>query len=259
MRVVTAHAFIQLPGLDASETVSLIHKLEAQGKTGDASVPAAAAESFDTMLTARDALQAATPAAAAEGKGTAVRDAHFAVQHAWGALERWLGGFTALDDDDDPRVPAAKKLYATLFGEGLGFINHKIEAEWPESDRKIAAVKHAHLAKSFTELGAPVFWTKVVAAHGLEGAAAHLTTATPAGGTPADQRVKMLAAQDAIREYVAHIIGTVKRSKPATQEAADELLRPLAEWPSHPHAAPASEPAPAAPPPAGLPAADKPV
>jgi hypothetical protein len=246
MRTLSAHEFIALPPLSAAETVSLILKLRAQVEPGGAPVPGAATDSYADMLTAGNALAAATPSAGSDGKGTAVREAHHAVQIAWGALERWLSGFTMLDDKDDPRVPQAKKLYGELFGEGLAFINHKVEVEWPETEAKLVAVKKAHLTSTFADLGGKVFWTKVQAAHGVEGDAAHLTTPTPKSEIVSDQATKMRAAQSAIRQYVAHVVGTVKPGKAATQEAADNLLRPLIEWPVRAARAPA-DPVPAPP------------
>ncbi len=147
-----------------------------------------------------------------------------------------------LDDGEDPRVPAAKKLHGDLFGEGLGFANAKVEVEWMQSDKKIAAVAKAHLTKQFEELGGKVFWKRVIAAHEAEGVAAHLTVATQTASGPSQHEAAQ-AAQEAIKEYVAAIIGTVRAKKAETQKVADALLLPLATWTSSPRAA-----APATPP-----------
>ncbi len=249
-RMLTAHGLITLPKLTADETVALIQRFIAQAS--ETRVPASATEPFDAMKQSGADLDQATRSKANAPKGADIRDAHIGVQRAWNVCEQWLGAFAALPDDADPRVPAAKKLYGMLFGEGLGFVNTRIEVEWAQSDRKIHAVADARLVKEFDALGGRVFWTNVTSAHEREGRVAHLTTATPDAGPEPNQLERMLAAQDAIREYVAHVIGTVRRSKPATQVVADALLRPLATWtdaastPAKPADAPAPPAAPTA-------------
>jgi hypothetical protein len=230
MRQLTAHAFITLPVMTAEETESLIRQLVAQtaGPNGT-QVPHAIDDTFVALQAAGKTLGAAAPAPA-DGAGSSVKDAHHGVQVAWSLTERWLGGFAGLDADDDPRVPAARKLYGVLFGEGLGFANAKVEVEYERSERKIAAVQKAHLAREFEALGGKVFWTKLLAAHAAEGQAAHLTTAAPLALAVMSQQDAKLAAQNAVREYVAAVIGTVRASKPATQTLADKLLLPLTEW-----------------------------
>ncbi len=228
MRSFSPQDFIQLPPLGEAGTLLLVEELEAAarkaGKLGSDAVGALA-----RLLETSEGLKRAILARERSGSSAdpRARAADRALDDVWGAFQSWLLGWTRLPDHAHPRVGDARRLYAGLFPKGLQFLTLDFKDEWTESQNRLDQILAHGLDQLIAELGGTPFLLEVSAAHRAYGDALHITGS---GSTPEpDSLVRRSLAEThlALREYIAQVAATVRRSETASVEVAARLLAPV--------------------------------
>jgi hypothetical protein len=136
--------------------------------------------------------------------------------------------FGALGDD-------AEKARMRLFGDGLEFVNWKVEKEWAIVHSKIAIIdtQEEGILPILQSLGAmPILehLRKVHATYGNTIGTTQVPEESPA------VREKRDALLESMRIYVVRVSASVEPDDPGTKERADALLRPLMQWRGNPSA-----------------------
>lgn len=243
-RSYTAHDFIQLPLLDANETIVVGKAIGAvAAKLGH--LPGSVADVLAELGTTTDALATEMKKnVTATDDPAAQRDADHAVDSAWSAFEHWLGGFTRLPADAGAEVAIAHRVYDRLFPNGLRFLTLRFRSEWAESERRLAIMREEKLDAEVAKLGGRAFLAELERAHAAYGAALHVTDPAPAPAEPRSVKITRMAAQNTLRTLIAEIASaSVRRHAPLAKDAADKLLAPITTWKPAAHAA-APAPAP---------------
>lgn len=235
LRSFRAQDFIQLPPLGEAGTLTLVEELEAA-----ASVEPRLASSLYAALGRLLEASADTKKyiAARERAGSAAdpraRAADRALDDAWGAFQSWLLGWTRLPDTAHPRIAEARTIYAALFPKGLQFLTLDFKDEWNESQQRLDHVTEARLDETLEALGGRPFLVTVARAHRAYGQALHIAPGPHAQPGDADDnepdapvRRALEATHLALREYVAHVAATVRRTDSASVGTAARLLEPL--------------------------------
>lgn len=123
---------------------------------------------------------------------------------------------------------------------GIGFISLVGRDEYTISATALGVLEGEQAARFRTLPGGPELLRDLRAVHDAYGAAFHITAAAPAAGPQSPLVAKAVAeAAAATREYVASVVGSVRRADPRTRALADRLLAPLAHYGRTP-AAPAA-------------------
>lgn len=220
--------FIHLPPLGEAGTLTLVDELEAAAKAAPR-LPPGVLGALGRLLETRGDLQRhiglrERAGSAADPKA---RAADRALDDAWAAMQTRLLGWTRLPDRAHPRVGDARDLYATLFPKGLQFLTLDFKDEWTESQKRLDVIAEHHLDQVVEALGGAAFLRTVARAHKVYGDALHIT-----GGEPdpdADVRRALAETHMALREYVAQVAATVRRSEQGSVDVAAALLAPLSE------------------------------
>jgi len=235
LRSFRAQDFIQLPPLGEAGTLTLVEELEAAA-TAEPKLPSPLYASMGRLLEA--SADTKQHIAARERAGSAAdpraRAADRALDDAWGAFQSWLLGWTRLPDKAHPGIGEARTIYASLFPKGLQFLTLDFKNEWNESQQRLDHITEARLDQTLDALGGKAFLVTVARAHRAYGQALHITPGPRARGGAADEsepdapvRRALEATHLALREYVAQVAATVRRSEPASVETAARLLEPL--------------------------------
>ncbi|APR82539.1 Hypothetical protein A7982_07888 [Minicystis rosea] len=177
--------------------------------------------------TLRDQVGLAGAPGSADNAATTLADRR--IDACWSALHDFLTAFGKLPD-----VPAAEEalaIKATIFPDGLKFILLTYELEWAESEARLQRIKAQGLDKRIEKLGGRIFLDALTDAHAAYGKVLGMTQVQPEGAaTPPSVREALNAFTDALRKYVAKVMGSVEDDEPETQALADALLAPLASW-----------------------------
>jgi len=224
-----AQDYIQLPPLGEAGTLTLLDELEAvAGATPK--LPSTLSAALGRLLASGTDLQ--KDIAAREKSGSAAdpkaRAADRALDDAWGAFQSWLLGWTRLPDKAHPLVADARALYAALFPKGLQFLTLDFKDEWNESQQRLDHVTEGHLDEIIDKLGGAPFLATLARCHRAYGEALNIMARR--GGAPEPDalvRRSLEATHMALREYVAHVAATVRRTDHASVERAAVLLLPL--------------------------------
>ena len=115
--------------------------------------------------------------------------------------------------------------------DGLSFISTIGRDEYTLSDRHLGVLE-GDLAARFRALpGGAALMTDLRATHDAYGKAFYITAAAPVAVAEAPGVGDAAAeAASATREYIAAVVGTVRRADPRTRALADRLLAPLANY-----------------------------
>jgi hypothetical protein len=228
MRSFSPQDFIQLPPLGEAGTLTLIDEIEAAaarvGKAGS-NVYGALARLLESGQGLKQAILARERSGSAADPRA--RAADRVLDDAWGAFQSWLLGWTRLPDNAHPRISDAKKVYLALFPKGLQFCTLDFKDEWTESQNRLDQMTAHGLDRLIDELGGQPFLAQLGRAHAAYGEALHITSS---GSTPEpDSLVRRALAetQMALREYVAQVAATVRRSDAASVDLAARLLAPI--------------------------------
>lgn len=223
--------FIHLPPLGEAGTLTLVEELAAVAHD-EPSLPAVVRTALAHLLGVADELK--KHIAARERAGSRAdpraRAADRALDDAWGAMQTWLLGWTRLPDDAHPRAADARALYASLFPKGLQFLMLDFKDEWTESQNRIDEIMRFKQDEVLDALGGRAFLDTVVRAHRAYGEALHIIGASGGGARPEPDmlvRRSLEATHMALREYVAQVAATVRRSEPGSMGLAELLLAPL--------------------------------
>lgn len=223
--------FIQLPPLGEAGTLTLVEELEASAKRVP-KLPAGVLAALASMLQEHGELK--KHIAVRERSGSAAdpraRAADRALDDAWGALQSWLLGWTRLPDKAHPLIADARGLYLALFPKGLQFLTLDFKDEWNESQQRLDHITEAKLDDVIDKLGGAPFLVTVARCHRAYGEALHITGPTDGKGAPepdAHVRRSLDATHLALRDYVAHVAATVRRTDNDSVILAALLLEPL--------------------------------
>ncbi|WP_053235387.1 hypothetical protein [Sandaracinus amylolyticus] len=234
-RSLTATDVVQLPTLSAEDAFTLVSQLLHQASRVPA--PASLEELVVELASRHSALQSQLVARRAkpgvDAKSAVESDRR--VDTAWSALRDWLSGWVKLGAAA-PRATEIAELDAFLFGDGLGFLGLRYEAQWAAAETRLAGLRARRNEELVRALGGGPFLDVLYAAQARYGEVLGVSGDAPAPPSDAKIRESRDAMLDALREYVVGVLGTVRRSRPVTAERADELLRPLAQWETPPRA-----------------------
>lgn len=207
-------------------------------ETADAALPAAVPE---RVIEALGDLETARPtlvdALRAGGVSTTLTPGQRALDTKMNAAWRCvrltyeLGEQHATALGDDALAERCVKGRARVLPQGIAFISLVGRDEYTMSDRSLGLLEGEQAALFRALPGGAALLREVRAVHDQYGEAFHITVAAPAGKpeTPGVARAVTDAAA-AAREYIAAVIGSVRRADPRTRALADRLLAPLAHY-----------------------------
>ncbi len=220
--------FIQLPMLGEAGTLTLVEELEGCAKKAP-KVPPGVMGALLRVLEATEGLK--KNIALRERTGSSAdpkaRAADRALDDAWGAFQSWLLGWTRLPDRAHPRITAARTLYAGLFPKGLQFLTLDFKDEWTESQNRLDQIARLRLDEVIDALGGGPFLATIARAHKAYGDALQITG--KGSGPEPDSLVRRSLDEVhlELREYVAQVAATVRRSDQSSVDVAAVLLAPL--------------------------------
>lgn len=221
--------FIHLPPLGEPGTLTLVDELTEVARSTP-KVPPLVTASLGRMLESVEDLkkQIALRERAGSRLDPRARAADRALDDAWGALQSWLLGWTRLPDDAHVSIPDARSLYQALFPKGLQFLTLDFKDEWTESQNRIDQIFQHRLDAVIAALGGQAFLDNLRHAHKVYGEALHITPGSTNQPDP-DQNVRraLETTHMALREYVAQVAATVRRSERDSVDLAAVLLAPL--------------------------------
>jgi hypothetical protein len=216
--------------LGEAGTLTLIDELESAAKKASR-LPTGVYASLTRVLEATDTLK--KHIGMRERAGSAhdpkARAADRALDDAWGAFQSWLLGWTRLPDRAHTRVAEARTLYAGLFPKGLQFLTLDFKDEWTESQNRLDQIARLKLDEVIDALGGGPFLATIARAHKAYGDALQITG--KGSGPEPDSLVRRSLDEVhlALREYVAQVAATVRRTEQDSVDIAGVLLGPLSE------------------------------
>lgn len=225
-----AQDYIHLPPLGEAGTLTLIDELEAVANATPR-LPEGVAAALGRLLISCSDLQ--KHIAKRERSGSSAdpkaRAADRALDDAWGAFQSWLLGWTRLPDTAHPLVADARALYAALFPKGLQFLTLEFKDEWNESQQRLDHVSEARLDDVIDKLGGAAFLATLARCHHAYGEVLQITKPREGSAAEPDTLVRhsLEATHMVLREYVAHVAATVRRTENDSIETAAVLLLPL--------------------------------
>ncbi|CAN5924166.1 hypothetical protein BH11MYX4_BH11MYX4_16710 [soil metagenome] len=225
-----AQDFIQLPPLGEAGTLTLIDELEAAANAA-AWLPEGVTEALGLLVVAGVDLQKTI--AGREKAGSAAdpraRAADRALDDAWGAFQSWLLGWTRLPEKAHPLIADARALYMALFPKGLQFLTLEFKDEWNESQQRLDHLEEARLDEIVEQMGGGAFLMTLARCHRAYGDVLQITRPLNADAIEPDALVRRAldASHMALRDYVAQVAATVRRTDNDSIEMAGLLLLPL--------------------------------
>ncbi len=223
--------YIQLPPLGEAGTLTLIDELEAAANASGW-LPEGVTVALGLLVIAGVDLQKAI--ALRERAGSAAdpraRAADRALDDAWGCFQSWLLGWTRLPETAHPLIPDVRAIYAALFPKGLQFLTLEFKDEWNESQQRLDHLKEAELDAIVQQLGGGPFLATLAHCHRVYGEVLQITTPQNVSAVLPDALVRrgLDSAHMALRDYVAQVAATVRRTHNDSIEMAAVLLLPLA-------------------------------
>lgn len=225
-----AQDFIQLPPLGEAGTLTLIDELEATANAAP-QLPAGVRETLGLLVIAGVDLQKciARREKAGSPADPRARAADRALDDAWGAFQSWLLGWTLLPEGAHPLLADARGLYQALFPRGLQFLTLEFKDEWNESQQRLEHIKEAQLDEVVDQMGGGPFLMTLARCHRAYGDVLQITRPDDAAALEPDALVRRAldASHMALRDYVAQVVATVRRTDNASIEMAERLLVPL--------------------------------
>jgi hypothetical protein len=218
---------IALPVLDANEACVLARSLE--GATNDdqgnpRELPDMVKDALEDVKEARAALWEALGGTAA---GLDLGEIDRKVDNTAKALRYICLGWSFLKGQMEQGDVGAE-LTERLFIDGLAWLNIKPRSQWGVVETKLQTIDREKLEPKLDKLGAGPALAHLRALQGPYGKASGATEPLPAETAPIQE--KRLALLDAMRHFVAAVVGIVSRKRPETKALADTLLKPLVEW-----------------------------
>ncbi len=222
--------YIQLPPLGEAGTLTLIDELEAAANARDW-LPEGVTVALGLLVVAGVDLQKSI--ALRERAGSAAdpraRAADRALDDAWGCFQSWLLGWMRLPETAHPLVLDTRAVYAALFPKGLQFLTLEFKDEWNESKQRLDHLAEAKLDEVLEQLGGGPFLATLLHCHRVYGEVLQITAPLSGGAVEPDALVRrgLDAAHMALRDYVAQVAATVRRTHNESIEMAEVLLLPL--------------------------------
>jgi hypothetical protein len=244
--LIDAATYVRAPALDVANTVALAVKLlNRVPKKPPAALHAAAR----TLRERTAALQQAWKAADAV-QSAPVAPLDMALDAAWSALRARLEAWSGIENRVPGEAQRAAELTALLFPDGLRFTHLKIDAEWAQSEKRLALVKSEKLDPDLERLAGEPFVSAISAAHDAVGRARGLAGKERAVPAPApdvasalrDARAAVagyglqLVAADALAS--AELDAAIRYSLAAIDEARAAQSRTAVSAPPAPSATP---------------------
>ena len=232
-RTLESTSVIALPRLDANQAVVLAQQIEAAtlDENGNArALPEAVTEALGDVTSDRSTLQDVLGPEAPTGE---VRALDKLEDNAIAALILILAGWSRVRGQFELGDVAAELGAHLGVEEGLGFINMRPRDEYGVVDTKLKTITREKLEPKLTQIGLAPLLVHLREVHEQYGKALGMVHSVPVEERPA-VRPRLDALTDSLRHYVAAVLGSVQRKKPATKELADALLRPLTTWQTTP-------------------------
>jgi hypothetical protein len=240
----TAHATLRLVA-DAAKPAKKKHP------AGDTDAPALPAAFPDRIVEALADMEAARPALAsaltAAGPITTLTAAQRALDLQMNASWRCvrltyeLGEQRAGMHGDEALAQRLRQARKRVLPHGIAFISLVGRDEYTLSDTALGVLEGEQSALLRTLPGGAELLRDLRSVHDQYGAAFHITAAAPTAGPESPVVAKAVTeAAAATREFVASVVGTVRRADPRTRALADRLLAPVAHYGRTPAAPPAA-------------------
>lgn len=244
-RSYTAQNLITLPRLSAAEASVLLTQLlaaaSAEAKAAKGKELPPPIERSRTRLTYAHVALDEVVAPQVAGDTKAKRKADRWIDAAWSAGFDWLSGWCKLPPEKNPHLEQAKALRDLVFADALAFTKLPYRIEWQESKVRLDAIAREGHEKTFKQLGGAAFLANLTEAQEGYGIALGITVPATVEATR-EVRVRLLAALDAVRDYVNRVAAHAEPDVPGSEELAEALLLPLSVWEAtHRAAAPDAE------------------
>lgn len=243
-----ARTIISLPRLNAFQAAALAQALSAATLDADGNpltLPSIVQSAHDEMKEDLETLL--------HGLGTLSEDSPEA-QEVDDQIDRIISAFIRLHrlwaelEQDLPEAQAAARVLAHIDDdEGLSFVRRRKAEEWTIIEAKLQTITRENLVQDIGAIGAAPIYQLLLTTHARYGEVTGMTKPLAPSKAPAIGE-KFEQLKDSIRQYAMAVAGSIERKKPETQVLADQLLKPLAEWPKGKSASKKAAPsAPAAP------------
>jgi hypothetical protein len=232
-RALESTSVIALPRLDANQATVLAQQFEAAAldENGQPRVlPEAVQEALGDVKADRGALQ---DVLGSEPLPSDVRAIDKLEDNAIAALILILAGWSRVRGQLGLGSVAAEVGAHLGVEDGLAFINVRPRDEYGIVDTKLKTITREKLEDKLADLGLAPLLAHLNEVHTQYGKALGMAHSVPAEERAA-VRTRLDTLTDSLRHYVAAVLGSVQRKKPATKELADALLRPLATWQDDP-------------------------
>lgn len=221
-RTYSPFGIVTLPRVDANGAIALAKAVESAAAE-QASIEPNVTAALTSVTTKRGDLQTAKGAG---GSTTTVQDADHTVDDAACALYSLLLAWARLAEYI-PEGKTAQMLVNRLFGDGVAFVNYKVEKEWSVIASILKAIAEEDLEPALVSLGAGPMLAQLKKAHEDYGVAIGVTKAE---AESPEVGVKRDALLDALRLYVVRVAGTVVPGDQASEAKVNAMLRPITEW-----------------------------
>lgn len=214
---------VSLPRVDSRGGIALASAVEAAA-AAQSKAPAHVMDVVVQIGSDKQALQAALDSGPQAGPTVREADQHvdIGVTGVHGILTGWTKFRGVL-----PEGQVAQELLDRLYGDGLAFVNYKVERQWAVVDGMLKIIDNEALGAKFAMLGATPALDFLKQAQATYGAVIGTTEALPERPEVGVRRDALL---DSLRLYVVRVAGLVERGKPETEELAHALLKPIVEW-----------------------------
>lgn len=229
---ITADDLVLLPRLDASGAALLGEALLAQAsQAGELPQPIEKARA--QLVQAHAQLGKALNSRRFEAPGehsAQAHDADRALDNAWTALHNLLTGWASLPGEGAGSAEKAKRVLEKVFPEELSFLQLPYKVEYSESAQRLATINEGGFEADIRELGGGIFLKVLRGAHRVYGEVLGLSAQAQSSTGVGELRDAMHEFVHALRVYVLKVSAHVEQGDPASEQLADQLLAPLAEW-----------------------------
>ena len=196
--------YTSLPRLDGVRLLALGRRIVAQAPRQLTPEQQSALNAVrDATQTLRDAV---TPRLRAAGQGAARKKADYDIDTAWAALQLRTQAASYRDETRYPAAARAKLLLEQIFPDGLAFLTLEYEAEWGESEKRIALIDREKLGDVINELAGPGYLEDVRHFHQIYGDVLGMNAALPTAEATVSLADPMNALRLALTVYVLSLI-----------------------------------------------------
>ncbi len=228
-RELTAETMVHLPKLTASSAVALAEQLltTAAAEKGDG-LPVLIERPRVRVEVALLGLRVELTPQETVDTQLAI-SADWTVDGAWRSLHDWTSALTGMPDGSFPEQEQLRSFKATVFKDGMTFINLSYREEWVQSEARLIATAEGGFEPVIEQLGGAPLLKNLKAAHARYGEVLGIRSAMKAEENP-KIREKMTALLAAMKSYVLKVAAWADPEDAASETLSAALLLPLLKW-----------------------------